>query len=123
MPNNTISFKAETPFDKRCSLSSKILNSYPDRVPVIVEKAPNSNIPDIQRKKFLAPAEIPISKFQAEIRKHIAIPADKTIFLYVGNNVLPQSSALMSQIYGQHRDEDGFLYVVYSGESVFGSEQ
>jgi len=122
MPATTLTFKQETPFDKRCHLSQKILQSYHDRVPVIVEKSPNSDIPDIQRKKFLAPAEINISKFQMEIRKHIAIPPEKTIFLYVGNNVLPQQSATMAQIYNQYRDEDGFLYVVYSGESVFGAE-
>ena len=28
----------------------------------------------------------------------------------------------MSDIYQDHKDEDGFLYITYSGENTFGSE-
>ena len=31
-------------------------------------------------------------------------------------------AALMSTVYEEQKDEDGFLYVQYSGESTFGSE-
>jgi len=34
--------------------------------------------------------------------------------------VLPQSSAAMGQVYEEHKDEDGFLYIAYSGENTFG---
>lgn len=34
--------------------------------------------------------------------------------------VLP-SAALMSSVYEDHKDEDGFLYITYSGENTFGS--
>ena len=30
------------------------------------------------------------------------------------------SSASMGQIYEDHHDEDGFLYIAYSGENTFG---
>lgn len=33
---------------------------------------------------------------------------------------LPPSGALMSNIYLKHKDEDGFLYICYSGENSFG---
>ena len=33
---------------------------------------------------------------------------------------LPPSAALMSNVYLKHRDEDGFLYICYSGENTFG---
>jgi len=29
-------------------------------------------------------------------------------------------SSTMGQVYAEHRDEDGFLYVAYSGENTFG---
>ena len=29
-------------------------------------------------------------------------------------------SASMGSIYAEHKDEDGFLYVAYSGENTFG---
>jgi GABA(A) receptor-associated protein len=31
------------------------------------------------------------------------------------------AAGLMSAIYDEHKDEDGFLYVTYSGENTFGS--
>ena len=30
------------------------------------------------------------------------------------------SSATMGSIYDEHKDEDGFLYIAYSGENTFG---
>lgn len=32
----------------------------------------------------------------------------------------PATASLMSQIYKSHKNEDGFLYITYSGESTFG---
>lgn len=31
------------------------------------------------------------------------------------------AAAMMSAIYEEHKDEDGFLYMTYSGENTFGS--
>jgi len=30
------------------------------------------------------------------------------------------AAALMSSVYEDHKDEDGFLYITYSGENTFG---
>ncbi len=113
-------FKEETPEEQRLAESSKIRSKYSERIPVIVQKAPNSQIPDIDKRKFLVPADITVAQFMWIIRKRIQLPSEKAVFLFVGK-VLPQSSATMSQIYEAHRDDDGFLYVAYSGENTFGS--
>lgn len=42
---------------------------------------------------------------------------EKAIFIFV-DEVLPATAALMSAIYEEHKDEDGFLYVSYSGENT-----
>jgi len=87
---------------------------------VIVEKAPNSTVPAIEKKKFLVPRDLTVGKFVFEIRKHMPnLNEEKAIFLFV-EDVLPPSSALMSQIYEKHKDSDGFLYITYSGENTFG---
>jgi GABA(A) receptor-associated protein len=65
------------------------------------------------------PLDCSVGKFSYEIRKHIQLSPEKTIFLFV-NNTIPPTSAMMSQIYDQYKDEDGFLYVTYSGENFFG---
>lgn len=45
------------------------------------------------------------------------MPPEKAIYIFV-DEVLPPTAALMAQIYDDYKDEDGFLYVTYSGENV-----
>lgn len=92
-----------------------------DRPQVIVEKAEKSDIPDLDKKKYLVPADLTVGQFVYVIRKRIKLSAEKAIFIFV-NNVLPPTAALMSSIYDEHKDEDGFLYIAYSGENTFGFE-
>merc|ERR1711871_213674 len=53
------------------------------------------------------------------IRKRIKMSSEKAIFIFI-NSVLPPTAALMSSIYEEQKDEDGFLYITYSGENTFG---
>jgi GABA(A) receptor-associated protein len=57
----------------RTKVSEQILAKYPDRIPVIVEKSPNSasDIPEIEKRKFLVPMDINLAKFSFEIRRHM----------------------------------------------------
>ena len=86
---------------------------------VIVEKAEKSDIPDLDKKKYLVPADLTVGQFVYVIRKRIKLSPEKAIFVFV-NNVLPPTAALMSSIYDEHKDDDGFLYIAYSGENTFG---
>eukprot|EP01117_Protostelium_nocturnum_P007280 TRINITY_DN2604_c0_g1_i1.p2 TRINITY_DN2604_c0_g1~~TRINITY_DN2604_c0_g1_i1.p2 ORF type:complete len:122 (-),score=38.60 TRINITY_DN2604_c0_g1_i1:145-510(-) len=112
-------FKNDYDFGRRKEFAEKIRGKYPDRIPVIVEKAPKSDAPEIDKKKYLVPADITAGKFIFEIRKQIKLNPDQAIFLFV-NDTIPATGQLMSQIYEKNKDEDGFLYVTYSGENTFG---
>merc|ERR1712070_1212046 len=94
---------------------------YPDRIPVICEKDMRSDIPPVDKRKYLIPMDLTVGQFVYVIRKRISIPSDKAIFIFV-NNTLPPTAALMSTVYEQNRDEDGFMYFMYSGENTFGGE-
>jgi GABA(A) receptor-associated protein len=100
-------------------LVARIRSKYPDRIPVICEKAPKSNVPDIDKKKYLVPSDLTVGQFVYVIRKRIKLPAEQAIFIFV-NGSIPSNAALMAAIFDQHADPDGFLYVTYSGESTFG---
>ena len=113
------SFKDEHPLEKRHAESSRIRDKYPDRIPVIVEKADKSDIPDIDKKKYLVPSDLTVGHFSYVIRKRIKISPEKAIFMFV-KNVLPPTAALMADVYDEHRDVDGFLYMTFSGENTFG---
>jgi GABA(A) receptor-associated protein len=78
-----------------------------------------SDIATIDKKKYLVPADLTVGQFVYVIRKRIKLSPEKAIFIFV-DEVLPPTAALMSSIYAEHKDEDGFLYITYSGENTFG---
>merc|ERR1712209_86 len=95
-------YKEEHPFEKRRAEGEKIRRKYPDRVPVIVEKSPKARIGDLDKKKYLVPSDL-----------------TDGLFFFV-NNVIPPTSATMGSLYQEHHEEDFFLYIAYSDESVYG---
>lgn len=89
-------------------------------MPIICERASrNADVPIIQKHKFLAPANMTIGQFIYIIRKNLSLPPEKALFLFVGTT-LPTTQTLMRELYMDHVDDDGFMYIKYSGESVFG---
>lgn len=77
---------------------------------VICEKVEKSDIATIDKKKYLVPADLTVGQFVYVIRKRIKLSPEKAIFIFV-DEVLPPTAALMSSIYEEHKDEDGFLYI------------
>ncbi|KAF7851058.1 hypothetical protein BT93_L4681, partial [Corymbia citriodora subsp. variegata] len=114
------SFKMEHPLERRQAESARIREKYPDRIPVIVERAEKTDVPDIDKKKYLVPADLTVGQFVYVVRKRIKLSPEKAIFVFV-KNILPPTAAMMSAIYEENKDEDGFLYMTYSGENTFGS--
>ncbi|URD78976.1 autophagy-related protein [Musa troglodytarum] len=60
-------------------------------------------------------------QFVRNISQRINMVAEKATFMFVGNG-LPPIGILMSQLYDDKKDEDGFLYIVYAGENTFGCQ-
>ncbi|KAF6774138.1 hypothetical protein P879_00495 [Paragonimus westermani] len=113
------SFKELHTFEQRHADSTKIKKKYPKRIPVVVERHPNSQVVDIDKHKFLVPDDITVAQFLWIIRKRISLSEEKALFLFVGNTI-PQSSSTIGQLYADCCDDDGFLYAYYSGENSFG---
>ncbi|KAI6111526.1 autophagy-related protein 8 precursor [Pisolithus thermaeus] len=118
--NSTIDNVGRSFAEKRKQEAERIRQKYPDRIPVICEKADRTDIPTIDKKKYLVPSDLTVGQFVYVIRKRIKLPPEKAIFIFV-DEVLPPTAALMSAIYEEHKDEDNFLYVSYSGENTFGA--
>uniref|UniRef100_A0A8B9YAC4 GABA type A receptor associated protein like 1 n=1 Tax=Bos mutus grunniens TaxID=30521 RepID=A0A8B9YAC4_BOSMU len=51
-------YKEDHPFEYRKKEGEKIRKKYPDRVPVIVEKAPKARVPDLDKRKYLVPSDL-----------------------------------------------------------------
>ena len=50
-----------------------------------------------------------MGQFVYVIRKRIKLAPEKAIFIFV-DEVLPPTAALMSSIYDEHKDEDGYVF-------------
>ena len=106
-------------FEKRYQESKNILAKYPERIPIIVEKYEGCELPEIDKLKYLVPKDMTMPQFIFVIRKRIKLTPSQTLFVMV-NNTLVGSSKLISEIYDELKDKDGFLYVTYTNENTFG---
>lgn len=114
------SHKEKYSFEKRLAESTRIMKKYPDRIPVIVERAASDTTTQlINKNKYLVPSSLSVGQFVYVIRKRLVLPPEKAIFLFIGN-ILPPTASLLGTIYDEQKDSDHFLYIKYSGENTFG---
>lgn len=114
-------FRQQYKFDERRRESAKVMQKYPDRLPVVCERhAACKNVPDVDRKKYLVPRDLTAGQFVYVLRKRVSVAPTQAIFLSTESGQIPPSDQRMHQLYSAHRNEDGFLYLRYSGENVFG---
>ncbi len=115
-----MNFKKKYSFNERLIEANRVIEKYPDRIPIICERGSSSNnCPDIDKNKYLAPGDLTIGQFIYVIRKRINIPAEKALFVFI-NGTIPPTSSTLYYVYSLHRDKDNFLYMSYSFENVFG---
>lgn len=114
-------FKQRFAFDDRRDEAQRIREKFPDRIPVIVERSRSttSAIPHIDKEKFLVPGDLSISQFIFIIRRRLHLDSDTALFVYIGNT-LPTTGTLLRELYRNHAESDGFLYLSYCGENTFG---
>ena len=111
-------FMTSHSFEKRLEESKRIIEKYPNRVPVICERISN-NVPQVSRKKYLCPDDLSLANFMYVIRKRMNLSPEKALYLFVNNKMIP-CSQLLGTVYSTEKNEDGFLYINYAGESTFG---
>lgn len=113
-------FKRQHTYEERLEESRRVLNKYPDRKPIICEKSKKAgNLPDIDKKKYLVPDDLTLGQFIFVVRQRLKLKAEEGLFLFINNKFMPVTS-MIGQIYSQERDADGFLYIEYAKENVFG---
>ena len=113
-------FKYKFPLYDRISESSRIMSKYPNKIPIICEKHSScKDVKQIEKKKYLVASDYTCGQFIYIIRSQLQLRPEQAIFLFV-NDSIPPTSQTVSQLYYDHKDEDGFLYVKYASENTFG---
>ena len=99
--------------------AEKMREKHPDKIPVILERLPTARVAELDKKKFLVPAELTVGQFYFMVRGRIRLGPEEALFFFV-DNVVPSTSATLDTIYREHKDQDSFLYIAYSDESTYG---
>lgn len=118
--NSSFIFQKKFSLEKRTSESKKIREKYEDKIPIIVERSKYGTLPKIDKCKFLVSSEMTLGQFIYVIRRRIKLSESEAIFLFINNNILPPTSTTLKDLYEEHKNTDGFLYISYCNENVFG---
>ena len=95
---------------------------HPDKVPTYISVATGENgVPDLDRHYYLIEKDMTIGQIVYIIRKRINISSKHAIFVFVDNGILPPTSALIGDVYSEHKDPiDALLHITYRVERTFG---
>lgn len=98
----------------------RLLLKYPNRVPVVIRKCNKcTNMPDLDKTKYLVPDEYTLGQFIYIIRRRLRLKPSMAMFVFI-DNVLPSTSETMLYLYNNLKSSDHLLHITYSGENTFG---
>ncbi|EEF43172.1 autophagy-related protein 8i [Ricinus communis] len=106
-------------FEQRLQESNTIIAKYPGRVPVIIERYSKTDLPEMEKRKYLVPRATSVGQFIHILSGRLHLAPGKALFVFV-KNTLPPTASLMDSVYESYKDDDGFLYMYYSSEKTFG---
>ena len=131
--NSFIPFKEQLSFEERKRKAEELLSTYPERIPMIIEKdrtllekersEENTNekiIPNTTKTKFLISKTDIVDNIIILVKNQLQISSEQAIFLLANNKYALSGNSLMSTVYKKYKDEDGFLYLTFVFESVWG---
>lgn len=115
------SFKDLRSFATRKEEVANMRERFPSKIPVIVERyAKEKNLPLLSKTKFLVPQELTMSQFVTVVRNRLQISARQSFYLLIDNRSMANLSMTISDVYAECGDEDGFLYITYASQEMFG---
>ncbi len=111
-----------TSYEERKNKSSLLLLKYPDKYPIILEKSSKDKyLPRMDKTKLLVSYDMTVANILQLLKKNIKISEHTAIYISVSNkNIMLSGSQSISYIYDNYKSDDGFVYLEYCSENVFG---
>ena len=113
-------FKKEKNLETRQSECQKVLKQHPGKIPIICEKAPRSKIKPIEKTKYLVEPNLSLPQFKATIRKKLDLDDKEAIFFLINGKSSLSGNESLGTIYEKYKSKDGFLYIAYAAEEIWG---
>ena len=119
-----MSYHKTITFQARENESKRIMEQNPNKVPIICLKAPNCNLVEIQKTKYLLDKNFTISQFTSLIKQKLKLNSTEALFLVAKKGKKYNALAgdiPMSQAYDDFKEKDGFLYILYTSKEIWGN--
>ena len=115
-------YKSVKSLEERKAEYEKVQKLNPGKIGIICEKAPKSKIADIEKTKFLIADNLNLAQFTPLIRKKLNMDEKEALFFLANGKTALSGNDQLIDIYNKYKDEDGFLYVAYASEIVWGNK-
>ena len=113
--------KQRRSFEARRQEVENIRKKFPSKIPVVVERYQREvNLPAMDKTKFLVPKELTMLNFAIIIKNRLRVPTSRAFYFVINNQSIASTSKTLAEVYKEHKDEDGFLYMTYASQEMFG---
>ncbi len=119
----TYNFIKENPdINERQKESSRMMERFPQGYPIICEKDPRGTekIEELKKTKLMPAGDVTLSQFSHCIKKLIIMDSWKSLFILINGKYTATGDKLIKEIYEEYKDSDGFLYITYAPEIIWG---
>jgi len=125
IPQNNNKYKDTMSFEDRKKRSNSLLSKYQDKIPVILEKSKKDKyLPNIEKNKLLVSHDMTVTTIIQLLKKNIKINEHTAIYIITtdkeNNEIMLSGPQSITNIYDNYKNNDGFLYLEYCTENVFG---
>jgi hypothetical protein len=122
--NPLFKFQSDFSYQERLEESMRVRAKHPSKVPVICELHPKdenhgNGAYALGKSKYLVNEDLTVAQFMQVIRNKIKLGQNVAIFILV-NGRMASASQTMNTLYSRYKQTDGFVYIYYSFENVFG---
>ena len=108
---------------QRMLTAQNLRTRYQGRSFVIIEVKNLDNVPENLPEKYIVPKDRTLAAFLSELRsKYLTINQNQAVFLFISGRYILDMTTTFEYIEDKYGDEDGFLYILISGENTFGTE-
>jgi GABA(A) receptor-associated protein len=114
-------FQQKYTLEERQSKFKEIESYLHKFVPIIIEESKTSSEDSSAKYNlFLMSKDTTFNVMSKKIKERNIVGPEKAIFFLLNGKIAVSLSTTLSSVYEQYKHEDGFLYVLYSFENVWG---
>ena len=114
-------YKNQYSLQKRLEQFKKLKKEFPNKIPIILERGQDCTINKIIKTKYILSGELEIAEFIKIIRDKLEIEPTRALFVLANGKYSISNADNLGEVYKNYKDkEDGFLYMTYSEELIYG---